>query len=324
MSTAALLVLAAGAALAGPAAAPKIVNGEEESGYDFTVALGATFGEQTFSACTGSIITPRMVLSAGHCGEGIPPELIVSAGKAFFGPSVEEPTHVLAFEGFAIHPDYVPLENGLGGTLGENDVSVLILAEDAPVPPVWLRSTEVLDDELGAEMVSIGFGVTGPQGNGSGVKRSATLFLSDLDEMFLYSESEDNPNEAQICSGDSGGPQVVHLPDGRIEQWAVHSWGDQGCEIVSGSTRVDVVYDWILEQVEAVHGTTDFCEINGAYGNGTCDTFCGGEDPDCFEDEVVADGEGDDEKGRCSTVPLGAALGPAALAGLLALGRRRR
>lgn len=324
MSTAALLVLAAGAALAGPAAAPKIVNGEEESGYDFTVALGATFGEQTFSACTGSIITPRMVLSAGHCGEGIPPELIVSAGKAFFGPSVEEPTHVLAFEGFAIHPDYVPLENGLGGTLGENDVSVLILAEDAPVPPVWLRSTEVLDDELGAEMVSIGFGVTGPQGNGSGVKRSATLFLSDVDEMFLYSESDDNPNEAQICSGDSGGPQVVHLPDGRIEQWAVHSWGDQGCEIVSGSTRVDVVYDWILEQVEAVHGTTDFCEINGAYGNGTCDTFCAGEDPDCFEDEVVADGEGDDEKGRCSTVPLGAALGPTALAGLLALGRRRR
>ena len=324
MSTAALLVLAAGAAFAGPAAAPKIVNGEEESGYDFTVALGATFGEQTFSACTGSIITPRMVLSAGHCGEGIPPELIVSAGKAFFGPSVEEPTHVLAFEGFAIHPDYVPLENGLGGTLGENDVSVLILAEDAPVPPVWLRSTEVLDDELGAEMVSIGFGVTGPQGNGSGVKRSATLFLSDVDEMFLYSESDDNPNEAQICSGDSGGPQVVHLPDGRIEQWAVHSWGDQGCEIVSGSTRVDVVYDWILEQVEAVHGTTDFCEINGAYGNGTCDTFCAGEDPDCFEDEVVADGEGDDEKGRCSTVPLGAALGPAALAGLLALGRRRR
>ena len=45
------------------------------------------------------------------------------------------------FVGAVVHPDYVPLTNGvLGQTLGENDVAVLILAEDAPVEPVWFRT----------------------------------------------------------------------------------------------------------------------------------------------------------------------------------------
>ncbi len=304
------------------AADPKIVHGQEESGYDFAVALGAEFNGTAFASCTGSLITPRIILTAAHCGADLSPELIVALGKAFFGPSVDAPTATIGFTSFTAHPDYEELSNGLGGTLGHNDVSIAVLSEDAPVAPVWVREDAVAEEEIGTSMTSIGFGITNAQRqSGSGVKRSATLLLSDVDETFLYSENDANPDGGQICSGDSGGPQVVRLPDGRVEQWAVHSWGDSRCMQLSGSTRVDVVMPWILEQVEAVHGSTDFCAINGYHGNGTCDAFCDA-DPEC----LVAEGDAaeEDAKGACSTVPAGSAgvLGMV-LAGVASLRRRR-
>jgi secreted trypsin-like serine protease len=316
------LLLAAGPVSAADADA-KIVNGEEEDGYDATVALGASLGSNTFSACTGSLITPRVILSAAHCGADIPLELVVSAGVAFFGPDILDPDFTIGFEDMAVHPDYVELANGMGGTLGENDVAVLILAEDAPdsVAPFWLRQEELTEDLEGAMMTSIGFGITGSDGRGSGTKRSVELRLDEVDDVFLLSEGDATEGEGQICSGDSGGPQVVTLEDGRVQQWAVHSWGDQDCESVSGSTRVDVVYSWVTDQVEAVHGTRDYCEINGRYGDGVCDTFCEGSDPDC--EDAVADASEDEDKGRCSTVALNAAVVPGLLAMAAVLGRRR-
>ena len=88
--------------------------------------------------------------------------------------------------------------------------------------------------------------------------------------------------------GDSGGP--VFLEEG--DEWVqagVHSWGDVNCQVTGGSTRIDTLMPWILEHVEAVHGTTDFCSINGDYENGLCDLYCDEVDPDCLEDTGMED-----------------------------------
>lgn len=274
---------------------PPIVNGSLEEGFPEAIAIGTSFGENTLSVCSGTLITDRLILTAGHCGSGLPIELVTSLGVAFFGADIAAAYAELRFEDYALHPGYVPLENGV--TYGENDVSVLVLEEPASVEPAWLRLEPLSSEEAeGQEVISVGFGVN-ESGTSDGRKRSATLVVDTLDEMFLSSRSQSNPDGANICSGDSGGPQFFIDEEGRHVVWGVHSWGESSCQRLSGSTRVDVVADWLLEQIEQVHGTTDVCEAAGRYGDGVCDEDRCEADPDC------APPPDPEEQGGCATAP---------------------
>lgn len=317
-----------------------IVNGQTEEGFPSTAAMGAEFNGTVMSMCTGNLITPEIVLCAGHCGEQIPVELIVAMGSAFFGTSVEDYDEAVGFSDFHLHPDYVPLDPGIGGTLGEYDMSVFVLAEPASAEPTWFNRRELtLEEDMGRDMVSVGFGATDGGGGGSGTKRSAEMLFGFLDEMFIYTYSADNPNGANICSGDSGGPQFFPHDNGRYVQAGVHSWGDQDCIQVGGSTRTDVAVDWLLGLIEDVHGTDDVCEINDWYDDGICDDYCDDPDPDCesqgdddtadddaADDDAKEDDDDDDGGQSCEcsasvSSPLGTAL--VLLIPLAALIRRR-
>lgn len=318
-----------------------IVNGQLEPGFPSTVALGGEFGGTVSAMCTGNLITPRVVLSAAHCGNGIPIEIVQAMGKAYFGADVSAPDDAIGFDDLVIHPDYEELVSEPGGDLGQFDLSVFVLSEEAAVEPTWFRRDAITDGDVGAVLTSVGFGITSATGDDSGLKRSAELILSDYDENFLLNYVADNPGSTNICSGDSGGPQFF-FRDGFWVQGAVHSWGDQNCVYSSGSTRVDIAVEWILDQVEAVHASRDVCGINGWYGDGVCHPFCDQPDPDCAldtdtepadagpADAGAADGGdpgGEDGGCGCTVTPRGAPLGSAllfALLGSVLLLRRRR
>jgi secreted trypsin-like serine protease len=301
---------------ADPVSARPIVNGELEDEFPAAVGLGAF----NFTACSGSLITPRLVLTAAHCGADIPLELVVQAGSAYFGSSPATSFEEIGFVNMTVHPDYEELESGvMGGSLGANDMAILELAYDAETEPIWFN-TETLNREfVGSEVTSVGFGITSDEDDAQSTKRSAVLTVADLDKMFIFSNNATNENAANICSGDSGGPQYWWDEDNeRYLQLSVHSWGDSNCIVQSGSTRTDVTSEWILGVVEDVHGTTDVCEINGQYGDNVCDAFCDDVDPDCVE--PVPEEEEVKACGCASTAPSGW-LGFVALAPFLV--RRR-
>jgi hypothetical protein len=320
----ALIVTGWAAAAAGPP--PPIVNGAPEAEFPTVVSLGADLFGERVSLCTANLITTRLVLTAAHCTDFISAELLAIAGRAYVGPDIWNPTYELELSDRYVHPDYVELDNDLD-ELGEFDISLVVLAEDAPLRPMWLRLEPLSDDLLGSDMTSIGFGLD--EDEVSGVKRSASFTLDDLDDQFLLSESSTNPGNATICSGDSGGPQVA-LVNGEWEQWGVHSWGDSYCRYLSGSQRVDVALDWVLDHVEEVHGTRDLCVANGWAGDGSCDEVCeqyGEVDPDCLPPEEEGEDDSTDSpskaKSGCSAVPVAPLAAWGWLAVPLAFVRRR-
>ena len=314
-----MLHLAALLLAAQPTHAAPVIGGQEEPGFPSVVSLGAEFGETTFSACSGNLITPRIVLTAAHCGEDIPESVIIKVGRAFFGASIESYDHAIGFEEYLSHPDYVELS---GWHLGQNDVGVAILAEDAPVQPTFVNTTELTDADLGRAVKSVGFGVhDAAAGTGSGIKRSADLTLDELREQFMVSYATDDGTT--ICSGDSGGPQFIDV-DGVWVQAAVHSWADVDCVTYSGSTRTDLTWEWVLEQVEEYHGSRDLCAINGWYDNDVCELLCDEPDPDCFADTGDTGGDGPKPGGCACASGAAATAGWALLPLLLGIGLWRR
>ena len=300
------------------ALANPIVNGQTETEFPSAVALGAEFGSSAFSACTGNLITPKIILSAAHCGADLSLELVLQLGKAFFGNSMTDYQHSIGFSDLIVHPEYEELEGTLGGSLGAYDFGLLVLAEEAPIQPTLFRQDPLSEEHIGTELISVGFGITGANQNDSGTKRSAYLTLDSLQEMFIISDSNTNENQANICSGDSGGPMFFFDENiGEYVQWAVHSWGDQTCQVTSGSTRTDLVVEWIYETIEDVHGTRDICDINGYYDDDQCTemAICLDVDPACIEEE-------EESKGACSALPLSSS--PAWLLSLLFVYRRRK
>ena len=166
------------------AADPKIIEGSDEAGWPQVVSLGAGGGEYAISGCTGTLITPRLVLSAAHCGAEFSVEAIVALGSAYFGEWVGDPDHQLGFSDAVIHPDYVPLENpgGFGGQeLGEYDVALFELDEDAPVQALRYEDSALTEALEGETVLSVGYGLT--ERNESGHKHSAPLTVDRVEEM---------------------------------------------------------------------------------------------------------------------------------------------
>ena len=293
--------------------AQSIVGGELDEDHPEVLSLGIALGETWYSACTGTLITPRVVLSAAHCAADYSIDTVVAIGKARFGADTAEPVATISFEGGLVHPDYVPLD---GWNISSADLALLELSEDGPARPAELQQPllpEELDDE---PLLSVGYGITSENANDSGVRRAVDLVASDSDEEFIYIKDD----EVNFCSGDSGGPQFGYDEDGTLMIWGVHSWGQVGCQGRSAATRVDGYAEWILDYVESVHGTRDLCEASGFYGDGTCDTRCPS-DPDCLED---TGGPVAEAHGGCSSAPALPGLAGLGLLVMAAFSRRRR
>jgi secreted trypsin-like serine protease len=171
-------------------------------------------------ACTGTLVTENVVLTAAHCLiEPRPTEV-------FFGAEPDGDGTVVAIEDWLIHPEFDELRV-------IRDLGLVRLAESPGTAPIGLSSRALTDEAIGTPARIVGFGRG--KGDEPRRKRQGWAEVAGFDSTTLTV----HPAPASPCTGDSGGPALQWI-DGAEVVVGVTSKGDLACEAFAIETRVDV------------------------------------------------------------------------------------
>ena len=237
---------------------PRIIGGSADTVDTAVVAL--EYKGQEF--CTGTLIAPRVVLSAGHClmmsgfTKSDFPDITV-----FFGQKVGGSGANIQITDFQAHPNWAQDPT----TVVKNDVSVLTLAQDAPVAPMAWQQTAI-GNIVGKAVTFVGYGVTNATQTGNDARRQVGGTISSQDSEFIYSGN----GKSGTCQGDSGGPTLLSQ-SGTPTVIAVTSYGDGSCVNESADTRIDPYTDFISSFIK---GCTPNCSGKQCGSDG-CGKTCG-------------------------------------------------
>ncbi|GEM_PF-520512 len=229
-----------------------IIGGTVETGYP---AVGMVFS-QGGELCTGTLITSRMVITAGHCASpSNPPKWFAT------GPSINTATATYDVSKSIRHPSY-----GESGSGVQNDIALLVLAQNAAATPMKYR-TESISTFKGKNVTFVGYGISQVNNDySSGTKMKVTVTIDSIESKGFWNYTS-SYNPKNTCQGDSGGPGFV-TTDGVQEVVGLVSYGDENCTQNGYNTRVDAYAAWIAQVVQQ----NDPGAVLPACGNGTCDS----------------------------------------------------
>lgn len=217
-----------------------IVAGTADSKDPAVVAIGVRrvgCGAPLAVHCTGTLIAPRLVLTAAHCITETP---FGSNLEVLFGDDVAAPAaSLLRVMEVQVHPAY-----RAGDAMA--DLALLILEQSAPAPPAALNTAPLDDAWVGRSIRLVGFGQTHPSGSVPGSKRSGTAAISEVHS----SQFRVVPSPSLSCHGDSGGPLFGPGGGGEVVI-GVTSKGDPGCVTYGLNVRVDAFFsDFLVPWIE--------------------------------------------------------------------------
>ena len=244
------------AALLAAAAAPSsaVVGGNDASPGEYPAVAEITFGP---FLCTGTLITPNWVLTAGHCSNitagtvaspaSWPPQLI----SVRVGGVTQNDGERLGVSRVVMHPDYL-LTSGY-------DISLLQLSSSSTMAPTQVAGAGERSIWTAGTMETIvGWGVTEEGGSQPDRLQEAQVPIT-TDAYCAGAYSDFDPKTmvcagflqggVDTCQGDSGGPMFGRSSGGALRVVGTTSFGE-GCARpgkpgVYGRVADDTLRPWI-------------------------------------------------------------------------------
>lgn len=207
-------------------------------------------GYGPYQWCSGTLIHPRVFLTAGHCTVALDAYGIGTVWVNFGQYALNEKT-LLDVERVITHPDY-----NWGPQSNPHDVGVLILEKPVKkrLKPASLPEEGFLDrleaegklrqGSEGAKFTVVGYGGTldwpPPQQSYDDYRRFAESEFQTLLNVWLRMSQNQATGDEGTCYGDSGGPAFWVDEDGREILVGITSWGDAQCVATGFNYRVDI------------------------------------------------------------------------------------
>ena len=246
-----------------PSAEAGIVGGADAPDGVYDAVANVSIAEA--AGCTGTLIAPEWVLTAGHCGSatgatgygtpiGFPPGAIeVTLGTTAANGSGGErirADQVIPSPDYLLTPGY--------------DIALLHLISPSEQVPVKIagRGAEPLW-AAGVVQTIAGFGLTEEDGSSPSVMQVAQVpIVADATCAATYPDSFEAATQVcagyaeggiDTCQGDSGGPLFGHDADGVLKVTGATSYGDgcarEGKYGVYARVADATLREWIREQV---------------------------------------------------------------------------
>jgi secreted trypsin-like serine protease len=222
-------------------------------------------------ACTGTVVAPRVVLTAGHCVEDLESSSIVEPGEIRVATGISNLEHiptekVSLVSQVLVYPHFDP-------ALLHGDAGLLILSSPVAAKPIELASKD--EGSLyaaGKKLKVAGWGINRFTGNdrahipnqlqsgvvpidaASGCRDGVSRFYGFYDAARQLCTLDAPQFKVTPCNGDSGGPAIASRSDGTPVEVGIVSMGDFTCSPDSPAvyTRVDQVSTWVKRWIDAV------------------------------------------------------------------------
>ena len=257
------------AASARAAATASIIGGDGVTIEEFPslAYIEAREGKGGF-ACTGTVVAPKVILTAAHCIEDLERGSFTSAGNYAVATGTTTPGKALRQNVFRVVETHVFPGFDPGNLRG--DAGILVLDRPTAAPPIALAGPgDAALYEGGAAVRLAGWGLTRPNAaDGSNSLRATSMvvqpptFCKQKARRFyeVYSAAQqlctlDVPGKKSGgCFGDSGGPAIGQRADGTPVELGIISTGGPFCstKVPNVLTRIDFVAPWVAEWIAAV------------------------------------------------------------------------